>query len=581
MLKRNRQISFWQALGLVLSLPVAAIVAVPTSSGAEPLTLEAVKARLEQQHEKIDSLYLRVRRETTLWDDPQDVTRWTSGRAPPEYQGTDEVLIAFKGDKRYSRRLELDYKPPPLAGSGPEAAKDTRRYLDEAKAWTGEVVLERNRDLQSGKFVYRTASGEQARDGFPPSPYLTNVGLAVADPTGREDAGRIFQQMHLLPELLRRWPYKVMEKPEVVEGTPCVVLVGKMQCEPLAGKGPQKRSIVDKLCLDPEHGLAIRKRETLIDGRLIRLLSSHFQEVLPDVWLPKRSRTEVFTRIGGIVDLPAMTREMKLCFWLVNRVPDDLFDVVLTKPSSPSLGSAFDRAPAFHWRRIIYYHHGRGIREGRSITEIEDPRRIGHVEEGWAVRGVGRRVEVRKGSELLFLCVETPRWRLVWNVQAKRVDATPSQLDDPSVGRDNSMTRDRESQIRAVERPSGIFVSETERLDAKEVEKITPYLPTERRRHTGGHIRDFEPKKHLERSGTEFQACRTRWFDLETRLTVQSQCGCQLPNRDEYVDYPPPESVPRELFTFQVPRDALLAIGDPELGRHIYSEGQTEPDLRE
>ncbi|MHC4405778.1 MAG: hypothetical protein ACYTG0_39530, partial [Planctomycetota bacterium] len=285
MSKRNRRIVFRRALGLVVSLPMAAIIAASTAGGTEPLTLEAVKARLKQQHEKIDSLYLRVRRETTLWADPQDVARWTSRPALPKHFGTDETLIAFKGDNRYSRLLELDYKPLPHAGLSAETRSGTRRYLDEAKAWTGKVLLERNRNLDSGKFEYRTTSGEQARDCFPPSPYLTNVGLAVADPTGREDAGRTFQQMHLLPELLRRWPYQVMEKPQVVEGTPCVVLVGKMQCEPLAGKGLQKRSIVDKLCLDPEHGLAIRKRETLIDGQLIRLLSSDFQEVLPDVWL--------------------------------------------------------------------------------------------------------------------------------------------------------------------------------------------------------------------------------------------------------------------------------------------------------
>jgi hypothetical protein len=268
---------------------------------------------------------------------------------------------------------------------------------------------------------------------------------------------------------------------------------------------------------------------------------------------------------------------MKLCFWLVNRVPDELFDLVLTRRSTPQRVSAFDRAPAFHWRRTRYYAYLKFYPGHTSVAEIKNPRRVAHVEEGWAVRGVGRRIEVRRGSELAYVCVDTPRWRFVWNVKDNRVDATPSQLEDPFVGVDGLSIGQRESNIRWTESHSGAFVSQIERLEGKEVEKITFHSPMERLQGVGRPIHDFEPRKHLERSGTEFRT-RTRWFDLKTHLAVGDQCGCELPKLDTYVDYPAPESVPRELFTFQVPPDARLDVGDPALGRAIRSEGRQTAD---
>jgi hypothetical protein len=32
--------------------------------------------------------------------------------------------------------------------------------------------------------------------------------------------------------------------------------------------------------------------------------------------------------------------------------------------------------------------------------------------------------------------------------------------------------------------------------------------------------------------------------------------------------------VPDDLFTFAMPRDVVLEVNDPELGRQLYSEGQ-------
>ena len=323
---------------LVLCLTIALAVAASISGGAERLSIEEVGTSLRQQRRKIESLHVRIRRLTRLFVDPKILATWPSQPALPKYQGTDEVLIAFKGDKRYSRLLELDYKPRSPAGSSAEPESGTRRYLDEAKAWAGKVLLERNRNLQSGKFEYRSTTGHQARDCFQPSPYLMNVGLAVPDPTGKDQARATFRQIHLLEELLRRWPYEVLEKAEEADGARCVVLEGRVECRLPPGNESETKRFDDRLWLDLEHGLALRKRETLLDGRLRRLVNSDFAEVLPGYWLPKLSRTKYFGPSKAPEDRddgPVLVRRMRLLMWVVNQVPDDLFDIALTKPLPP------------------------------------------------------------------------------------------------------------------------------------------------------------------------------------------------------------------------------------------------------
>ncbi len=90
----------------------------------------------------------------------------------------------------------------------------------------------------------------------------------------------------------------------------------------------------------------------------------------------------------------------------------------------------------------------------------------------------------------------------------------------------------------------------------------------------------FHPGYYRESPGTKF-VTRQAWFDLATHLPVHYRCGCRPPKHQNWYDYPRPESVPRELFKFEVPRDAELIVVDPALGRHVQSEGPTEPDPRQ
>lgn len=129
--------------------------------------------------------------------------------------------------------------------------------------------------------------------------------------------------------------------------------------------------------------------------------------------------------------------------------------------------------------------------------------------------------------------------------------------------------------MRWCERITGVFISENDSLDGEEVEKITFWYPAERDPdRLLENIHFFLPQGHLQTSGTEFLT-RTHWYDPQTHRTIRCRCGCIPPKHDDWCEYPEPESVPRELFQFQVPPDALLEVKDPELGRDVSSEGQT------
>lgn len=67
----------------------------------------------------------------------------------------------------------------------------------------------------------------------------------------------------------------------------------------------------------------------------------------------------------------------------------------------------------------------------------------------------------------------------------------------------------------------------------------------------------------------------TIWFDPDSlrpvKRLVDFDDGQSIETR---IDYPAPEAVADDLFAFRPPRDVLIEINDPDLGRQVYSEGQ-------
>jgi hypothetical protein len=122
-----------------------------------------------------------------------------------------------------------------------------------------------------------------------------------------------------------------------------------------------------------------------------------------------------------------------------------------------------------------------------------------------------------------------------------------------------------------------VFACQRERLDGKEVDRITIYFPADPRYGGAEPIHDFDPKAQKSVSGSESRT-RTYWFDAKTNLLIQRECGCKPPKYRVTADYPLPEQMPRELFSWKIPARAGLEVADPALGRALYSEGRQGAD---
>lgn len=552
-----------------LTLDGATEMQIPDAT--RPLSLEEIKAQLRKQQQNIESMHLRIRRTTKLSMDPKIMATWPSQPALPEYLGTDEILVAFKENKRYFRLLGLDYRSNPFLGSIPQPVHD------HTKVWTGKSLRLRSMDWASGNTEYSTPK-EEGRDSFPPTPYLMNAGLAVPDPTASGEAFYNLQRLYLLAECVHQWPYALQDSTQQVEGTPCVVLEGRIECLLPGSEAPVNRIISDKVWLDPAHGLALRKRETRIAGQLVRVFNSDFEEVMPHVWLPKRTRSDTFPPADApnqYHDQPMFTEEAALCLWVVNRVPDKLFEIAATQATTSSEALP-DNISAFHGRIDNYFRRSQDPRHDNSDETFE----------AWWVRDVGQRTETRKGTNLVQATIYTTRWRFEWDATRKRVTATPSQLGKPHEELRRFLLPARDNVFREMEEVNtAIFAAEKDSLDGREADKITVYQPPDPG-FPKLRMHGFQPRLYLRLPGTVFPG-RTYWFDTASGLPLQRRCGCIRPleaidspsggfTHDERIDYPDPNSVPKDLFTFHVPPDAQLVVEDPALGRHLRSDRKGE-----
>ena len=583
----------WPCVAIGLGMGVVAVgLGGPAAGNASPPGIDQIRSRLKQQQDKIASLFVRVR-QTTVSAAPERLPAWAGPVALPDSPGTDEVIsFAFKGGNRYLRAVRLDTKSLPPRGHDVHVADVIR--ADEAWAYDGKTLRQRtfvprpeDRDARSDmaffrSHQYRTVPLAEGGGRLAAPEYLGNVGLAVPDPTVTHEARRNLQQMGMLAAWLERWPYRVLRQTEELDGARCVVLGGSMECVLPAGGGAEKRAIEDRLWLDADHGLALRKRETKTGGHMVRVVNSEFEEALPGVWFPKRSLTQVVAlqqageAAGG---RPLLTRQITLCYRQLNQVMDEFFDLVLTEPNPP-----LDR----QLEEMLKGTVARGLpaayrmRERRLLPRQEpfpEPPPDDRSREVWLVRDLGRREEIRQRSQrTALITVDTPRWQLEWDVVLNRVVASPSRLrrkQDLPLSRPQLLTP-RETCIRMAELDGSPLASRKERIDGRELERIEHY-GAEVTFEGDGPKRDRLPYALEQLLGMEFRRARIWWVDPGTQLVVGRRCGCKAPAEEVLYDPRPPETFPRELFTLRIPRDALLIVDDPQLGRRILSSGETKP----
>lgn len=175
------------------------------------------------------------------------------------------------------------------------------------------------------------------------------------------------------------------------------------------------------------------------------------------------------------------------------------------------------------------------------------------TEESWAIRHKGFREETRHGGELVAVVVKNARWEFRWDVRSRVVAAWSTALDsarhDPSR---QGLVLDRDDFEAWARAHRAEIDIDSDTLDGREVRKV-----------------------QLRWAGSGTPRTTSVWFDPRSLLPLKQQSqGTDGTIYETVIDYPKPEAIASDLFDFNMPRDVLLEVNDPDLGRSLYSEGQ-------
>lgn len=178
------------------------------------------------------------------------------------------------------------------------------------------------------------------------------------------------------------------------------------------------------------------------------------------------------------------------------------------------------------------------------------------TEEAWFVRGKGRRRETRSGEELVGVVVNNGRWEFRWDLRGKLVaawstDVVAARRPPQEAG----LVLDRAGFLSWAESHRAEIRIENDTIAGRPARKVVLRWPGSTDPGSAG-------------------LTETVWFDPES-LRPLRQRGESVDGRvfETTIDYPAPDTVQDDLFRFSVPRDVVLEINDPDLGRQVYSEG--------
>lgn len=179
------------------------------------------------------------------------------------------------------------------------------------------------------------------------------------------------------------------------------------------------------------------------------------------------------------------------------------------------------------------------------------------TEETWFVRNKGQRKEVRSSDELIGVVVDNGRWEFRWDVRGKLVAAWSTSLADLlHPPRASGLVLDREGFVKWAETHRGTIHIENDTLAGRPARKVVVKWP-------------------VPEGGGPAEPASTVWFDPDSLLPLKQRSetmdGIAI---ETTIDYPAPGAVKEDLFQFTMPRDVVLEINDPDLGRQVYSEGQ-------
>ena len=363
---------------IILSTTVlaAGLTAWITVRGADSPEAREIKAQLLRQAQRIQSLDVSYKLEAKTPLKPEQLLAMSEFRNQL-FLPQDEWRIAFKGTKRYSRRLqperinslgpldEFGGRPPqPVDSKASAFVRENQKKMIEqyerAKAMVeaqkarGHVrqprdpnvrpLLERDvtrafnghtlwmRRPRSEKVIdYQVWPAKSEANWFQVSAYESATGLQVPDPTGMAMV-RKAQATFQVAEWVKDHSYELENQTEVVDGSTCVILEGSLNSllQPALLLG----NLTDRIWLDRDHGLVVRRREFARDGRVhMRWENSELREVEPGLWLPTHCRHDAFADDAppDWKGKPVMTEEIHVQKIEINHVPDDLFDMTPQK----------------------------------------------------------------------------------------------------------------------------------------------------------------------------------------------------------------------------------------------------------
>ncbi len=199
------------------------------------------------------------------------------------------------------------------------------------------------------------------------------------------------------------------------------------------------------------------------------------------------------------------------------------------------------------WTKVAASHRRQEMRGPRGIR----------VEEIWFVRGRGYRQEIRKDDQLIGIVVANPRWEFHWDVPGRLVAAWSPALSGKRVPPDlDGLVCESEAMRRWAEEHRAEIQVSADTVQGRPARKMVMHWPG-----LGG-------------DGSLAQTT-TVWFDPESLRPIRefSDLGGGR-TVEAAIDYPEPSAVADDLLTFRPPRDVLLEINDPDLGRQVYSEGR-------
>lgn len=348
--------------------------ATPARADEAP-SLDAIRASLEKQRDQVKSLYIEVKGYSTMSVDAKVLVSW------PEFSQTfapfeEANHFAFKGGKRYARQLcpptvkRLAAEAPPKVDpkASPEDQAIAKQRLedyqrrekekarlkrmgvssaekndpmvarlcpDDARADDGRVQWER-RTMDGKHHEVFISRHDPKRQWVQTEWYLSCIGWDCDTTANTQDEWALENARNSLVNAIRSGAFTLSKETVVLGGSKCVVLERQ-----LVPKGPQAKYMAagkSKVWLDVDHGFAVRQMELRQkNGQFQRTVNSEFVQILPGVWFAKKSEQQSFAPPDAPKEYqgrPVWTFHSDLTKWIVNEVPDELFDVPIKSGDS-------------------------------------------------------------------------------------------------------------------------------------------------------------------------------------------------------------------------------------------------------